>query len=150
MLDGYQPGDPVVAVFTYQANPAGRTAEQIADEAFDTFNDHPRDPGGADLACAYYGRRTRSLSFPGKRPCCPRSCCVHRGPRVVRVVVNSASWRFGCPPATEALRRKRGRDHLASQMETAARSHLRRLTIYNARLRHELEGSSGYPPRQAR
>ena len=62
MLDGYQPGDPVVAVFTYQADPAGRTAEQIADEAFDIFNDHPRDPDGADLACAYYGRRLRSLS----------------------------------------------------------------------------------------
>ncbi len=60
MLDGYQPGDPVVAVFTYQADPAGRTAEQIADEAYDTFNDHPRDPGGADLACAYYQRRLRS------------------------------------------------------------------------------------------
>jgi hypothetical protein len=62
MLDGYQPGDPVVAVFTYQADPAGRTAEQIADEAFDIFNDHPRDPDGADLACAYYGCRLRSLS----------------------------------------------------------------------------------------
>jgi hypothetical protein len=52
----------VVAVFTYQADPAGRTAEQIADEAFDIFNDHPRDPDGTDLACAYYGRRLRSLS----------------------------------------------------------------------------------------
>ena len=62
MLDGYQPGDPVVAVFAYQADPAGRTAEEIADEAFDIFNDHPRDPDGADLACAYYGRRLRSLS----------------------------------------------------------------------------------------
>jgi hypothetical protein len=61
MLDGYQPRDPVVAVFTYQTDP-GRPAEQIADEAFDTFNDHPRDPDGADLACAYYGRRLRSLS----------------------------------------------------------------------------------------
>jgi hypothetical protein len=66
MLDGYQPGDPVVAVFTYQADPAGRTAEDIADEAYDTFNDHPRDPDGADLACAYYQRRLRSLSFPRK------------------------------------------------------------------------------------
>jgi len=64
MLDGYQPGDPMVAVFTYQGNPAGRTAEQIADEAFDTFNDHPRDLNGADLACTYYGRTL--LSFPGK------------------------------------------------------------------------------------
>ena len=43
MLDGYQPGDPMVCVFAYQASP-GRSAEEIADEAFDTFNDHPRDP----------------------------------------------------------------------------------------------------------
>ena len=62
MLDGYQPGDPMVRVFTYQADPAGRSPEEIADEAFDTFNDHPRDPDGADLACAYYERRLRSLS----------------------------------------------------------------------------------------
>jgi hypothetical protein len=61
MLDGYQPGDPMVRVFAYQASP-GRSAEEIADEAFDTFNDHPRDPGGADLACAYYGRRLRSVA----------------------------------------------------------------------------------------
>jgi hypothetical protein len=77
MLDGYQPGDPMVCVFAYQASP-GRSAEEIADEAFDTFNDHPRDPGAADLACAYYGRRLRSLSFPGNSPCCSRSCCLHR------------------------------------------------------------------------
>jgi hypothetical protein len=62
MLDGYQPGDPMVRVFTYQADPAGRPPEEIADEAFDTFNDHPRDRDGADLACAYYGRRLGSLS----------------------------------------------------------------------------------------
>jgi len=62
MLDGYQPGDPVVAVFTYQAGPAGRTAEEIAEEAFAIFNDHPGDAAGAELACAYYGRRLRSLS----------------------------------------------------------------------------------------
>jgi hypothetical protein len=62
MLDGYQPGDPVVRVFAYQADPAGLTAEEIAEEAFAICNDHPRDPGGADLACAYYGRRLRSLS----------------------------------------------------------------------------------------
>jgi hypothetical protein len=65
MLDGYKPGDPMVAVFTCQADPAGRPAEQIAAEASGTFNDHPRDPGGADLACRYYQRRLRSLSFPG-------------------------------------------------------------------------------------
>jgi hypothetical protein len=62
MLDGYQPGDPVVRVFAYQADPAGRSPEEVADEAFDTFNDHPRDSDGADLAFAYYGRRLRSLS----------------------------------------------------------------------------------------
>ena len=61
MLDGYQPGDPMVRVFAYQASP-GRSAEEIAEEAFETFNDHPRDPAGAELACAYYGRRLRSLS----------------------------------------------------------------------------------------
>jgi hypothetical protein len=34
MLEGYHPGDPAVRVFTYQADPAGRTPEQIAEEAF--------------------------------------------------------------------------------------------------------------------
>jgi hypothetical protein len=61
MLDGYQPGDPMVAVFAYQAGP-GRAAEEIAEEAFAIFNDHPADAAGADLACSYYGRRLRSLS----------------------------------------------------------------------------------------
>ena len=61
MLDGYQPGDPVVRVFAYQASP-GPSAEGIADEAFDIFNDHPGDAAGAELACAYYRRRLRSLS----------------------------------------------------------------------------------------
>ena len=36
MLDGYQPGDPVVRVFAYQAGP-GRPAEEIAEEAFGTY-----------------------------------------------------------------------------------------------------------------
>ena len=53
-------------------------AEGIADEAFAIFNDHPRDAAGAELARAYYGRRLRSLSFPGNSPCCIRSCCLHR------------------------------------------------------------------------
>ena len=34
MLAGYQHGDQVVRVFTYQADPAGRDPEQIAEEAF--------------------------------------------------------------------------------------------------------------------
>ena len=70
MLDGYQPGDPVVRVFAYQVSP-GRAAEEIAEEAFAIFNDHPRDAAGAELACAYYQRRLRSLSSAicsGDRP----------------------------------------------------------------------------------
>jgi hypothetical protein len=62
MLDGYQPGDPVVRVFAYQADPTGRPPEAIAEEAFAICNDHPGDAAGAELACAYYGRRLRSLS----------------------------------------------------------------------------------------
>jgi hypothetical protein len=61
MLDGYQPGDPMVRVFTYQADPAG-SPEEIAEEAFGICNDHPRDARGADLARRYYERELRSLS----------------------------------------------------------------------------------------
>jgi hypothetical protein len=96
MLDGYQPGDPMVRVFTYQADPAGRPPEEIADEAFDTFNDHPRDPDGADLARAYYRRRLRSLSFPGKRTCSARECCLHHGPVLPGSPWTSARWRDRC------------------------------------------------------
>jgi hypothetical protein len=78
MLDGYQPGDPMVAVFTYQADPAGGP-EAVAEEAFGIFNGHPRCARDADLARRYYERGLRSLSFPGMLPCCPRSCCVHHG-----------------------------------------------------------------------
>jgi hypothetical protein len=34
MLEGYHPGDPMVRVFTYQADPAGLSPEEIAEEAF--------------------------------------------------------------------------------------------------------------------
>ena len=61
MLDGYQPGDPVVRVFAYQASP-GRPAEEIAEEAFAICNGHPSDAGGADLSRRYYERELRSLS----------------------------------------------------------------------------------------
>ena len=63
MLDGYQPGDPMVRVFTYQAEAdGGRSPEAIAEEAFATFNGHPRDADGEELARRYYARRLRSLS----------------------------------------------------------------------------------------
>jgi hypothetical protein len=78
MLDGYQPGDPVVRVLTYQAYPAGRDPEQIAEEAFAICNGHPSDAGGADLSRRCYPRELRSLSFPGDWLCCSRSCCFHR------------------------------------------------------------------------
>jgi hypothetical protein len=90
MLDGYQPGDPVVRVFAYQASP-GRPSEDIAEEAFAIFNDHPGDAAGADLACAYYGRRLRSLSFPGNGR-------VARG----RVVRAGASCGFSPTPRRKA------------------------------------------------
>jgi hypothetical protein len=88
MLDGYQPGDPMVRVFTYQADPAGRSAEVIAEEAFAICNGHPGDLGGEELSRRYYQRELRSLSFPGNSPCCSRSCCVHRC-----AVWSRSSWR---------------------------------------------------------
>ena len=96
MLDGYQPGDPVVRVFAYEADP-GRPAEEIADEAFDTFNDHPRDADGADLACAYYGRRLRSLSVGD---------VVEAGD--VLLAVARASWQPVTGPLAEASTHEHG------------------------------------------
>jgi hypothetical protein len=61
MLDGYQPGDPMVRVFTYQATPAG-SPEEIAEDAFGICNGHPRDAHGEALARRYYERELRSLS----------------------------------------------------------------------------------------
>ena len=86
-LDGFTPGDPMVRVFTYQTLPRGRSPEAIAEDAFAAFNDHPRDDETARLSRLYYQRRLRSLSFPGKRPCCPRSCCVRRSP-----VLSGSPW----------------------------------------------------------
>ena len=98
MLGGYQPADPVVRVFAYQADPAGRTAEEIADEAFDTFNGHPRDRDGADLACAYYGRRLRSLSAGD---------LVAAGD-VLLAVARPAGWEPVTGPLTEVRTRQHG------------------------------------------
>ncbi|MGH3284252.1 MAG: hypothetical protein ACRDPD_06135 [Streptosporangiaceae bacterium] len=52
----------MVAVFTYQADPARRTAEQIADEAFAICNGHALDVGGENLARRYFERELRALS----------------------------------------------------------------------------------------
>jgi hypothetical protein len=76
-LDGFTPGDPMVRVFTYQTLPRGRSPEAIAEDAFAAFNDHPRDAETTRLSRLYYQRRLRSLSFPGNRRCCSRSCCFN-------------------------------------------------------------------------
>jgi len=55
MLDGYKPGDPVVRVFAYEADP-GRPVEEIAEEAFAIFNDHPGDAARSDLGWAMVNR----------------------------------------------------------------------------------------------
>ena len=55
-LPGRRPDGPRLRL---PGRPAGRLPEEIADEAYDTFNDHPRDPEGEELACAYYGHRLR-------------------------------------------------------------------------------------------
>jgi hypothetical protein len=76
-----------------------RTTDSSCTPNNDTFNDHPRDSNGADLACAFYGRRLRSLSFPGKSLCCNWLCCV-RGVAVLR-------FRCGLSLALFALRPNR-------------------------------------------
>ncbi len=90
MLDGYQPGDPMVRVFTYQVSPAGRSPEQIAEEAFAICNDHPGDARGTELTRRYYQRGLRSLSFPGMKLCWRQ--VVLRPPVrcVVRIVIGVA------------------------------------------------------------
>ena len=75
MLDGYQPGNPMVRVFAYQAGPARRSPEAIAEEAFAICNGHPRDAGGEDLSRRYYERGLRSRQFPRKLACCSHGSC---------------------------------------------------------------------------
>ncbi len=111
MLEGYQPGDPMVRVFTYQADPAGGP-EEIAEEAFAICNGHPRDAWGTDLAHRYYERELRSLS---------KGDVVVAGE--VALAVASVGWipvrgglhevrnrRVRHPPAPTAQPRLRGRD----------------------------------------
>jgi hypothetical protein len=97
MLDGYQPGDPVVRVFAYQADP-GRPAEEIADQAFDIFTGHPRDAAGADLACAYDGRRLRPLVAGD----------VVAAGGVLLAVARPAGWEPVISPLTEVRTREYG------------------------------------------
>ncbi len=63
---GFNPGDQMVKVFTYTARARGRTPGAIAEDAFAAFNNAPHNIEDAGLARRYFGRRLRSLSFPGK------------------------------------------------------------------------------------
>jgi hypothetical protein len=71
MLEGYHPGDPAVRVFTYQADPAGRTPEQIAEEAFAICNGHRPTPSAktwpAAITSASCGRCRWATSWPPGR-----------------------------------------------------------------------------------
>ena len=74
----------------------------------DIFNDHPRDPDGADLACAYYGRRLRSLSVGD-------IVCVGE---VALAVGRPAGWE----PASGPLAEVRTREHGTSPLPLPGRS----------------------------
>ena len=59
---GFTPGDLMVKVFTYDAQVRGRHPEDIAEDAFAAFNDHPGTAEGQNLARQYRARRLRSVS----------------------------------------------------------------------------------------
>jgi hypothetical protein len=59
---GFTPGDPMVKVFAYETESAGRTAEEIAEHAFSMFNDAPGDAEAVELARQYRSRLLRSVS----------------------------------------------------------------------------------------
>jgi hypothetical protein len=50
----------MVLVLAYQAGPAQRSPEAIAEEAFAICGGHPRDAGGEDLSRRYYAPRSRT------------------------------------------------------------------------------------------
>ena len=68
MFDGYQPGDPMVRVFTYQATAGCRSPQEIADAAYEAFNADPEMLAGGqgEMAARYRDRQLRSVSFPRK------------------------------------------------------------------------------------
>lgn len=59
---GFTPGDQMVKVFTYQAEPRGRPPGEIAEHAFAAFNGAPPDDEAAGLARQYRARALRSVS----------------------------------------------------------------------------------------
>jgi hypothetical protein len=107
MLDGYRPGDPMVRVFTYEADPAGGP-EAVAEDAFGMFNGHPRCASDADLARAYYQRELRSLS---------KGDIVVVGE--VPLAVASAGWDRVTGPLTEVATREHGTSPLPARSRPA-------------------------------
>ena len=100
MLEGYQPGDPMVRVFTYQASPAGGP-EEIAEEAFAICNGHPRDAWGMDLAPPLLRTRT-SVGVEGGRRSRRRSRARRRERRLdpgSRRTAGGPQGRVRHPPA---------------------------------------------------
>jgi hypothetical protein len=59
---GFTPGDQMVKVFTYQAEPRGRPPGEIAEHAFAAFNGAPPDDEAAGLARQYRAGALRSVS----------------------------------------------------------------------------------------
>ena len=110
MMDGYQPGDPMVRVFAYQADP-GRPADEIAGEAFDISTRHPRDAAGADLACAYDQRRLRPLAAGD----------VVAAGDVLLAVARPAGWEPVTGPLTEVRTREHGTQPLPAPPPDRAR-----------------------------
>jgi hypothetical protein len=107
MLDGYRPGDPMVRVFTYQADPADRSPEAVAEEAFAICNGHPGNAHGEELSRRYYHRELRSLSV---------------GDLVAVGEVPLAVAKAGWTPVTGPLSEVRTREHGTSPLPLPGRA----------------------------
>jgi hypothetical protein len=60
---GYEPGMPLVQVFSYQALPDGRSPIDLAEHAFRIGNGHPgKSRADIELSRDYYRRQLRSVS----------------------------------------------------------------------------------------
>jgi hypothetical protein len=88
MLDGCQPGDPIVRVFTYQAVPVG-SPEEIAEEAFATCSDHPRDACGEELARPLLRARAAVAVLPRKLTVLRQVVLCSQSRRVAQIVVEA-------------------------------------------------------------
>jgi hypothetical protein len=95
---GFTPGDQMVKVFTYQAEPRGRPPGEIAEHAFAAFNGAPPDDEAAGLARQYRARALRSLSVGD----------VVAAGDVLLAVGRPAGWVPVSGPLTEVRTREHG------------------------------------------